>query len=83
MADFTREEILAKVAAGERLEGDELRGAVLSGANLSGANLREARLWEAVLRKANLSGARYDANTKWPEGFDPVAKGAVMVEDDD
>ena len=29
------------------------------------------------------NGANYDANTKWPEGFDPEAAGAVLVEDDD
>ena len=86
MAKFTPEEILAKVAAGERLEGDELRGAVLSarddlsGANLTGANLqfislRGANLILVHLNGANLSGANlqgatYTAFSKWPEGFD-------------
>ena len=32
---------------------------------------------------ANLSGAKYNADTKWPEGFDPAAAGAVLVKDDD
>ena len=63
MAKFTPEEILAKVAAGERLEGDELRGAVLSarddlsGANLTGANLQFITLRGSNLSRANLSGA--------------------------
>ena len=108
MADFTREEILAKVAAGESLEGADLRdanlcladlhGAILfkanlKGADLLGANLRRAGLSEADLsgadlREANLSwanlrGAKYNTNTQWPEGFDPVAAGAVLEEDDD
>ena len=57
MANFTPEEILAKVAAGERLEGDELRGAVLSARDdLSGANLTGANLQFITLRGANLSG---------------------------
>jgi uncharacterized protein YjbI with pentapeptide repeats len=48
-----------------------LSGAVLWGANLSGADLTGA----------NLSGAKYNADTTWPEGFDPVAAGAELVED--
>ena len=78
MAEFTREEILEKVAAEESLEGADLRGA-----NLSRADLSEANLSEANLSRANLSDAKYSANTKWPVGFDPVAAGAVLVEDDD
>ncbi len=41
----------------------------------------------ADLRGANLTGAMYNANTQWPdgwpEGFDPKTAGAVLVEDDD
>ena len=50
-----------------------LRGAILSEANLRGADLRGADL-----RRADLRGAKYNADTTWPEGFDPVAAGAVM-----
>ena len=46
--------------------GEIIDGADLQGVDLSGANLR---------------GASYDANTKWPEGVDPQAAGAVMVDD--
>ena len=73
MSDFTREEILAKVAAKESLKGADLRGANLRWANLRGANLRGADLREA----------KYNANTKWPEGFDPVTAGTKLVEVDD
>jgi hypothetical protein len=55
----------------------------LTGANLLGAFLFNADLSGANLIGANLSGAVYDADTTWPEGFDPVAAGAVLVEDDD
>ena len=62
MAKFTREEILAKVAAGERIEGDELHGAHLSGQDLSGANLSGTNL-----TGANLTGAIFK-NTTMPDG---------------
>jgi uncharacterized protein YjbI with pentapeptide repeats len=46
------------------------------------ATLRWADLSEANLSDANLSKAYYSAETKWPEGFDPEAAGAVLVEYD-
>ena len=75
MADFTREEV---IDIAHKLLRADLRGIDLTGANLEGANLREANL-----SGANLSGAKYNANTQWPAGFDPVAEGAGLVEDDD
>ena len=68
------------------LSGADLRWAYLRWADLNGANLSEADLYMADLRGAdlryaNLHGATYTANTKWPEGFDPEAAGAVLVED--
>jgi hypothetical protein len=57
MADYTREEILAKVAAGESLEGADLSFANLNQAELSGANLNRANLSEADLSGASLYGA--------------------------
>ncbi len=63
---------------GADLLGANLRRAGLSEADLSGTDLREANLsW------ANLRGAKYNTNTQWTEGFDPVAAGAVLEEDDD
>ena len=38
------------------------------GADLKGANLKGA----------NLKGAIADKDTRWPEGFDPVAAGATF-----
>ena len=40
--------------------------------------LRRANLEEASLRVADLSGARSDDHTTWPEGFDPVAAGVIF-----
>ena len=47
------------------------------------ADLRNIDLSDVELSYANLSDAKYNANTKWPAGFDPVARGAVLVKFDD
>ena len=78
MADFTREEVIQVVEGGRKCVGADLRNIDLNDADLWAANLREANLRDAHLRRA-----RYSANTQWPEGFDPEAAGAEMVEDDD
>ena len=54
---MTREEVEAKVKAGESLRGAYLVGANLVGADLRSADLRSADLWGADLRGANLRGA--------------------------
>jgi hypothetical protein len=33
----------------------------------------------ANLTKATVTGARYDALTRWPAGFDPARHGAILV----
>jgi uncharacterized protein YjbI with pentapeptide repeats len=66
------------------LEDADLRGAILRGDGLGvseetkkTADLRGANLTEAAVTDANLRGARYDAETSWPESFEPEASGAV------
>mgnify|MGYP001338600185 CR=1 FL=1 len=86
MADLTREEILAKVNAGESLKGAKLQqadlsGAHLYGADLRGADLRGADLYRANLFRADLGKAVYDAETKWPEVLQYQAAGAELRED--
>jgi pentapeptide repeat protein len=66
------------------LVGADLGHCDLRGADLSDANLTGAMLWGADLTGANLTNAtfvdvKFDANTKWPEGFDPKARGCVLV----
>lgn len=39
-----------------------------------GADLRGA-----ILDDVKMEGARYDATTRWPYGFDPKAAGAVEM----
>ena len=69
--------------------GADLRGADLRQADLSrdvvgvsqdweGANLCGADLGDANLAGANLACVRYDARTRWPRGFDPRQRGAVL-----
>jgi hypothetical protein len=76
-----------------------LTEANLESANLSHADMREAKLYKANFTKAKLSNtnlakitwfdganfqeAIYDHRTIWPDGFDPVAAGAILVEDED
>ena len=59
--------------SGAKLNGAKLYGAYLNRAWLTGADLRGANLYEA-----NLSMVRYNANTKWPDGFDLVAAWPVL-----
>jgi len=61
------------------LTGANLTDGTLAGATLTQADLRGANLHNVYLREANLRGARYDAATRWPAGFDPEAHGAVRV----
>lgn len=59
----------------------------LIGADIGGADLRGADFSSAIFAQKNvlrdhwvkMKGARYDATTKWPDGFDPKAAGTVLV----
>jgi uncharacterized protein YjbI with pentapeptide repeats len=53
----------------------------LTGANLEGADLQGADFTEAELAEADFGGARYDRRTRWPDGIDPLERGAVLVND--
>lgn len=61
----------------------DLQGAVFHNAKLNGADFRNADLCGARFDKTDVSGAKltnavYDADTLWPEGFDPQQVGAVF-----
>jgi hypothetical protein len=67
---------------GARLDGAVLHNAKLAHARLQSAVLRNAHLLGADLSKADLTGADlrgayYDARTKWPDGYDATAAGAI------
>jgi uncharacterized protein YjbI with pentapeptide repeats len=64
------------------LQGAYLYGAGLHGADLRGADLRGAKLTERslgckYLPGAEIGGACYDRNTRWPDGIDPSRHGAL------
>jgi uncharacterized protein YjbI with pentapeptide repeats len=61
------------------LRGANLRGSILHQANLSRADLREADLTAADVHGVSLTGALYNASTRWDEeiDFNPQAAGAV------
>ena len=67
------------------LTGASLISAFLEDADLTGASLRNADLRGTMLRgaklaNADLTGAVYNLGTVWPDGFDPVASGAVRMD---
>ena len=74
---------------GVRLEGASFEFALLLGSHLRGADLRHVEMIECDLRDAdltdtdltgaNLLGSSYNCHTRWPEGFDPIKHGAVLV----
>jgi uncharacterized protein YjbI with pentapeptide repeats len=63
------------------LSDADLQGARLLGARLQGANVRAAQLQRVNLFHAQLLGARSNAKTVWPEGFDWRAAGVELLED--
>jgi uncharacterized protein YjbI with pentapeptide repeats len=76
VATLSQADLTGAKLIGANLRMAELQGAYLTGAYLTGADLREARLQgadltRADLRDADLTGAVYDAETKWPSGFEP------------
>jgi hypothetical protein len=48
-------------------------------ANLPRSDLRGADLRGCTIDDVHLRGARYDKQTRWPDGFDPVAAGAAFI----
>lgn len=61
----------------------DLRGANLSGANVRKADFSQARLEGANMRVTGLETAdlkaTFDDSTIWPENFDPINAGAVLI----
>ena len=73
--------------SGKRTEVADFSNSNFKNANLSGGNKKQTKFINTDLRGANLYGANitsstftgavYDLNTIWPDGFDPVAAGAL------
>ena len=89
--DLSAQELKGVDLSGADLSESNLREADLSGANLQSANLTDAKLWSSDLSETNLqfanlsgvklSGAKYTNSTRWPDGFDPKASGAILIDD--
>jgi hypothetical protein len=62
---------------GTNLSDSNLINTNFVGADLSNAQVNNSNLTDANLSDANLSLTAYNAFTIWPDGFDPVAAGAV------
>jgi hypothetical protein len=80
-ASLARANLKQAFIANADLSNANLRGADLSGADLACADLTNAQLSGACLRDASLQdacldGVRWDAETIWPDGFDPSKHGA-------
>ena len=56
-----------------------MRSTDLTDADLRRSDLRRVDLSRAVIDGTNVQGAIYDANTQFPEGFDPAAAGAILT----
>ena len=91
--DFTGANFQQADLANISFQGSTLRGTNLRGARGIGdvlkADLREADLRGAVftctlyyMEGCRLRGAKYDQNTRWPQGFDVQASGAVLTASD-
>ena len=83
-ADLTNADLRNAILKYADLRSAYLRNAILEGADLryailKYADLRSAYLTGADLFGASLSGATFDKETKFPEGFDPVAHGMILV----
>lgn len=79
-ADFAYADLTSASLARANLERATFGAANLASANLVEAKLKSADLKNAKLDQAVLTGAVFDAETQWPEGFDPVSHGAIQVE---
>lgn len=79
-ADFTRANLRYACLNGANLTEANLSDAVLAPSEMRGANLCGAVLTNADLHGAVLDGARYNHETRWPQGIEPRAHGAVAVD---
>lgn len=89
-ADFRQAHLHSANLSEADLELADLTGAILNQANLLGANFYRANLKGANLSGADLRGSKnlefarlygaiYDANTSFPENFNPANSGAVLI----
>ena len=78
-ANLTEADFAAAYVDGVAVNEVNLSGADPIRAILEGANLEGADLTGANLTGARLHGATADQDTRWPDGFDPVAAGVAFT----
>ena len=62
-----------------KLQGSNLKGTDLQNSDLQGANLQDNILQKTNLQSVDLKDAKYNKNTKFPDGFDPKEKGMIEI----
>ncbi len=60
-----------------RFNRQDFKNADLSDSKILNSHLEAANLKNAVLKGISLKETVYDCETQWPEGFDPIAAGAI------
>ena len=80
MANLHESKLIEAILQNANLQEADLSGADLRGANLSGAKLTRGDATIDKMFPINLSRAKYNKTTIWPEGFDPTKWGAVYKE---
>lgn len=89
--DFTGSKLCGSNLRDTSLVRTNFYKADLRDVNFSNADLQQTDMRKAILYginfedtysmwKVKLSGAKYDLNTIWPEHIDPVAAGAILVD---
>jgi len=85
-ADLTGACLESANLRGARLCRTRLSGTSLQGADLRGADFRARdlilALTEDFLAGAEFRGAFYCSATSWPRGFDPAARGCVLIDEE-
>jgi uncharacterized protein YjbI with pentapeptide repeats len=82
-------------ACGSIFRNCDMRASHFENADLSGADLKDADMMHASFENCNLcrtimlgknlenatfTGAKFDRHTVWPEGFNPLERGAVLID---
>lgn len=58
----------------------DLTGADLTGSKISNSQFLNSNLKSTILSGVDLNGTRFDCATQWPDGFDPAAAGAKLIQ---
>ena len=80
-ADLRQADLRKSRLAAATLQNADLREADLRGADFIGRGAPLV-LWDKDLGGARFTGAIYDSATRWPVGFDYVARGCIRALDD-